>query len=116
MATASSRIYSPRDARPPGWPGTPGYLVARECSPQKTLERPADDMWALRLGGAAAGKVAVLSGEAIVCAIKQRKKRKQYIASVWVLFLLFREKKNDSEREELWPDFNFFSTQEGIIL
>lgn len=74
-------------------PETPGYLVARECSPQKTFERPADDMWALRLGGAAGGKVAVLSGEAIVCAIKQRKKRKQYIASVWVLFLLFREKK-----------------------
>lgn len=85
MATASSRIYSPRDARPPGWPETPGYLVARECSPQKTFERRRTT-WALRLGGAAAGKVAVLSGEAIVCAIKQRKKRKQYIASVWVLF------------------------------
>lgn len=50
-------------------------------------------MWALRLGGAAAGKVAVLSAEAIVCVVKQRKSRKQYVASVWGLLLLVREKK-----------------------
>lgn len=75
-------------------------------------------MWALRLGGAGGGKVAVLSGEAIVCAIKQRKKRRQYIASVWVLFL----PSSSSKKKMILGGKNFgqiepfFSSKERIIL
>lgn len=100
---ASSRTYSPRDAQRPGWTETQGYLVARECVYRKRNKKKPFEHRRTTCGLSDWEGPPLLSSEAIVCEVKQIKNRKQYITSVWVLFWLFREK-NESEREELWPD------------